>query len=29
MIPEASRGDAQRTCGAILAIGGACVALRS
>jgi hypothetical protein len=29
MIPEASRTEAQRTCQAILAIGGACVALRS
>lgn len=29
MIPEASRADAQRRCQAILAIGGACVALRS
>jgi hypothetical protein len=29
MIPEASRVDADRTCQAILAIGGACVALRS
>jgi soluble lytic murein transglycosylase-like protein len=29
MIPEASRADADRTCQAILAIGGACVALRS
>lgn len=29
MIPEASRADATRTCQAILAIGGACVALRS
>jgi hypothetical protein len=29
MIPEASRAEAQRTCQAILAIGGACVALRS
>ena len=29
MIPEAARIDAQRTCGAILAIGGACVERRS
>jgi hypothetical protein len=29
MIPEASRAEANRTCQAILAIGGACVALRS
>jgi hypothetical protein len=29
MIPEASRTDAERTCQAILAIGGACAALRS
>jgi soluble lytic murein transglycosylase-like protein len=29
MIPKASRADADRTCQAILAIGGACVALRS
>lgn len=29
MIPEASRADAVRKCQAILAIGGACVALRS
>jgi hypothetical protein len=29
MIPEASRADAERTCQAILAIGGACAALRS
>jgi soluble lytic murein transglycosylase-like protein len=29
MIPEASRTDAERTCRAILAAGGACAALRS
>jgi soluble lytic murein transglycosylase-like protein len=29
MIPKASRADAVRTCQSILAIGGACVALRS
>jgi soluble lytic murein transglycosylase-like protein len=29
MIPEASRADAERTCRAILAVGGACAALRS
>ncbi len=29
MIPEASRADADRTCRAIMAIGGACVALRT
>jgi hypothetical protein len=29
MIPEASRTDADRTCQAIMTVGGACVALRT